>query len=102
MCPHILEDTFILLSTLLKVAGIVRNHCNTQCISHRLSGYRYFSDLAMANHGFEAVVVFFYLKFTVSDKPSALMNLAPFPQLLHTNNRITGSNWAAFFYYLSL
>jgi hypothetical protein len=35
---------------------------------------------------------FFDLNFTVSDMPSALMNLVPLPQLLHTNNRITGSN----------
>lgn len=89
MC-YILEDISILLSALLKIAGIGRNHCNTQCIPHRLSGYRHISDLAMANHGFEAFVIFFDLNFTVSGKPSALMNLAPFPQLICTNNRITG------------
>jgi len=89
MC-YILEDIFILLSALLRVAGIGRNHCNTQCIPHRLSGYRHISDLAMANHGFEAIVIFFDLNFTVIGKPSAFMNLALFPQLICTNNRITG------------
>jgi hypothetical protein len=57
MC-YVLEDIFILLSTLLKVAGIGRNHCNMQCISHGLYGYRHFIDLAMANHGFESFVIF--------------------------------------------
>lgn len=59
MWCYLLEDIFILLSTLLKVAGIGRNHCNTQYISYRLSGYRHISDLAMANHGFEAFIIFF-------------------------------------------
>jgi len=61
MWCHILDDIFILLSALLNVAGIGRYRCNTQCISHRLSDYRHISDLAMANHGFEAFVIFFYL-----------------------------------------
>jgi hypothetical protein len=88
---YVSEDIFTLLSNLLKVGGIGTNHCKTQCISHRLSEYRHISDLAMANHGFEAFVIFFDLNFTVGDKPSALTHLALFPQLIHTN-KITGSN----------
>jgi len=71
----------------------------------------------MANHGFEAFIIFFHLQFTVGDKPFHNYYIQIFPQLLHTNiSTITTYKYfhnyyiqitesldqteAAFFYYL--